>query len=215
MESSTLVSELYRSRINLLDIMKTQNYNITDQTCFSFHEINEMYSNDCLDFELIQHETNKKAFIKYWLTTGLKPSKVHELIEELYISDRTGKILEKTDTLIIIVKDEPNDTLKELIKFLYETENIFIVVHNIKRLLFNILKHQAVPPCRILTNDEVEQVKQRYNITDNCQFPKLSRFDPQALAICFRPGEIMELIRSSKTSCVTKYYRICVNETSS
>ena len=73
MESSTLVSELYRSRINLLDIMNTQNYNITDQTNFSFHEINEMYSNDCLDFELIQNETNKKAFIKYWLTTGLKP----------------------------------------------------------------------------------------------------------------------------------------------
>jgi DNA-directed RNA polymerase subunit H (RpoH/RPB5) len=215
MESSTLVSELYRSRINLLDIMNTQNYNITDQTNFSFHEINEMYSNDCLDFELIQNETNKKAFIKYWLTTGLKPSKVHELIEELYISDRTGKILEKTDTLIIIVKDEPNDTLKELIKFLYETENIFIVVHNIKRLLFNILKHQAVPPCRILSNEEVEQVKRRYNISDNLQFPKLSRFDPQALAICFRPGEIIELIRSSKTSCVTKYYRICVNETTS
>ena len=215
MESSTLVSELYRSRINLLDIMNTQNYNITDQTSFSFHEINEMYSNDCLDFELIQNETNKKAFIKYWLTTGLKPSKVHELIEELYISDRTGKILEKTDTLIIIVKDEPNDTLKELIKFLYETENIFIVVHNIKRLLFNILKHHAVPPCRILSNEEVEEVKRRYNISDNLQFPKLSRFDPQALAICFRPGEIMELIRSSKTSCVTKYYRVCVNETTS
>ena len=89
------------------------------------------------------------------------------------------------------------------------------MVHNIKRLLFNILKHQAVPPCRILSNEEVEEVKRRYNISDNLQFPKLSRFDPQALAICFRPGEIMELIRSSKTSCVTKYYRVCVNETTS
>lgn len=215
MESSTLVSELYRSRINLLDIMNTQNYNITDQTGFSFHEINDMYTNNCLDFELTQNETNKKAYVKYWLTTGLKPSKVHEIIEELYISDKTDKILEKSDTLIIIVKDEPNDTLKELIKFIYETENIFIVVHNIKRLLFNILKHQAVPPCRILTSDEVNDVKRRFNITDNNQFPKLSRFDPQALAICFRPGEVIELIRSSKTSCITKYYRICVNETSS
>ena len=214
MESSTLVSELYRSRLNLLDMLSSQNYNITDQSNFSFHEINEMYSNDCLDFELTQTETNKKVFIKYWLSTGLKPSKVHELIEELYISDKTSNILEKTDTLIIIVKDEPNDTLKELIKFLYETENIFIVVHNIKRLLFNILKHHAVPPCRILLPHEVDEVKRLYNITDNCQFPKLSRFDPQALAICFRPGEVIELIRSSKTSCTTKYYIICVNETS-
>jgi len=216
MESSTLVSELYRSRKNLLDIMDTQNYNVADHLGFSFHEINDMYTNNCLDFELIQNQTNKKAYVKYWLTTALKPSKVHEIIEELYnVTDKSDKILEKSDTLILVVKDEPNDTLKDLIKFIYETENIFIVVHNIKRLLFNILKHQAVPPCRILSDEEVEQVKHRYNIIDNSQFPKLSRFDPQALAICFRPGQVIELIRSSKTSCITKYYRICVNETSS
>ena len=97
---------------------------------------------------------------------------------------------------------------------MYETENIFIVVHCIKRLLFNILNHVLVPKCKILSINEVELIKKRYNITDNNQFPKLSRFDPQALAICFRPGEVIELIRSSKTSCITKYYRICVNETS-
>jgi DNA-directed RNA polymerase subunit H (RpoH/RPB5) len=212
MEGSTLIHELYVSRTNLLDIMTSQNYNTTEHTGFSIHEINAMYVNDGLDFMLKQSETGKQAYVKYWLTTALKQAKIQELTEELFTTDN---VLDKRDTLIIIVREEPNDTLKELLKLIYETEKIFIVVHHIKRLMFNILQHKLVPQCRILTIDEVDVVKQRYNITDDNQFPKLSRFDPQALAICFRPGEVIELIRSSKTSCITKYYRICVNDTAS
>lgn len=212
MEGSTLIHELYVSRKNLLDILSSQNYNIKDHTGFSIHEINAMYVNEGLDFMLSQDVSGKKAYVKYWLTTSLKQAKIQEITEELFTIDN---ILDKSDTLIIIVKEEPNDTLKELIKHIYETENIFIVVHHIKRLLFNILNHKLVPKCRILTNEEVHVVKLQYNITDNNQFPKLSRFDPQSLAICFRPGEVIELIRSSKTSCLTKYYRICVNDTAS
>jgi DNA-directed RNA polymerase subunit H (RpoH/RPB5) len=161
---------------------------------------------------LKQEVTGKQAYVKYWLASSLKQSKIQEITEELFSTDN---VLDKSDTLIIIVREEPNDTLKELIKHIYETENIFIVVHHIKRLLFNILNHKLVPKCRILTPQEVDEVKRMYNITDDNQFPKLSRFDPQALAICFRPREVIELIRSSKTSCLTKYYRICVNDTSS
>lgn len=212
MEGSTLIHELYVSRTNLLDIMSSRNYDTQEHTGFSIHEINAMYVNDGLDFMLKQSETGKQTYVKYWLTTALKQAKIQELTEELFTTDN---LLDKKDTLIIIVREEPNDTLKELLKLIYETEQIFIVVHHIKRLLFNILQHKLVPQCRILTTEEVVVIKRQYNITDDNQFPKLSRFDPQALAICFRPGEVIELIRSSKTSCITKYYRICVNDTAS
>jgi len=212
MEGSTLIHELYVSRKNLLDIMKTQKYIVDSHIGFSIHEINAMYVNEGLDFMLNGEENEKRAYVKYWLTSSLKQSKIQEITEELFATDN---VLNKRDTLIIIVREEPNDTLKELIKHIYETENIFIVVHHIKRLLFNILNHKLVPKCRILTPEEVGVVKTMYNITDDNQFPKLSRFDPQSLAICFRPGEVIELIRSSKTSCLTKYYRICVNDTAS
>jgi DNA-directed RNA polymerase subunit H (RpoH/RPB5) len=212
MEGSTLIHELYTSRTNLLDIMKSQKYIVDEHTGFSIHEINAMYMNEGLDFMIKQEVSGKQAYVKYWLTSSLKQSKIQEITEELFITDN---VLDKRDTLIIIVRDEPNDTLKELIKHIYETENIFIVVHHIRRLLFNILNHKLVPKCRILSPEEVDIVKSIYNITNDNQFPKLSRFDPQSLAICFRPGEVIELIRSSKTSCLTKYYRICVNDTAS
>ena len=210
MESSTLIHELYVSRNNLLDIMESQTYDTTNQRGFSINEINSMYIEDGLDFTLSK-STGKKAYIKYWLQTTLKQQKIQEITEEMFSGDTE---ITKDDTIIFIVKEEPNDTLKEYIRLMYETENIFIIIHNIKRLLYNLLNHSLVPKCRILSIEEVNQVKKRYNITNDNQFPKLSRFDPLSLVICFRPGEVMELLRSSKTSCITKYYRICVNETS-
>ena len=54
------------------------------------------------------------------------------------------------------------------------------------------------------------EVKTRYNIAHSTQFPDISRFDPVALAIGMRPGEVCEIIRPSKTSITGVYYRVCV-----
>ena len=56
---------------------------------------------------------------------------------------------------------------------------------------------------------EVEEVKKRYNIKEN-MFPEISRFDPVALAIGIRPGEICKIDRPSKTAIKSIYYRICI-----
>jgi DNA-directed RNA polymerase subunit H len=85
-----------------------------------------------------------------------------------------------------------------------------IVIQSIKRLQFNLLEHVLVPPHRVLTNDEVIQVKNKYNIMDDSQFPDISRFDPVAQVIGIRPGQVCEIIRPSKTAINSYYYRICV-----
>ena len=116
----------------------------------------------------------------------------------------------KNDTLIIITEDEPNDTIINKIKFLFNKDGIFVVIHNIQRLQFNILEHQLVPKGRIMSDEELSQLKENINITDLSQLPEISRFDPQALAMCIRPGEVCELLRNSVTSVETTYYRACV-----
>ena len=67
-----------------------------------------------------------------------------------------------------------------------------------------------VPQHRLLTNDEVNVIKLKYNIVDNTQFPDISRFDPVAQIIGIRPGQVCEIIRPSKTAINSFYYRICV-----
>ena len=123
-----------------------------------------------------------------------------------------SETLTKKDTLFIIIQDEPNDTLLEFITHIWENERIFIVLENIKRLQFNILQHTLVPPHTVMTESQVKQVMDKYNITDMGQFPEISRFDPVAKVIGLRPGQVCHIVRPSKTSIETNYYRICVTK---
>ena len=114
------------------------------------------------------------------------------------------------DTLFIISKDDTNETLTNKLIHIWETDQIFIVVENIKRLQFNILNHSLVPNHRVMNEPEVNEIMQKYNITNKIQFPDISRFDPVARIIGLRPGQVCNITRSSKTAIETNYYRICI-----
>ena len=129
------------------------------------------------------------------------------MIDDLF---NVEEVLTKDDILFIVVKDEVNETLINTLKHIWEQDKIFIVIQNLKRLQFNILKHYLVPPHRILSNAEVITVKKRYNIMEDTQFPDISRFDPVAQAIGIRPGQVCEITRPSKTAILAPYWRICM-----
>ena len=148
-----------------------------------------------------------KIYIRYYLVKTLRPQNIQEMIDDLF---NLEEILTKDDTLMVITKDDLNETLTNLLKHIWEQDGILIVVQSIKRLQFNILDHVLVPPHRVLSNDEVNVVKTKYNIMEDTQFPDISRFDPVAQIIGIRPGQVCEIIRPSKTAIEGKYYRICI-----
>lgn len=211
--TSSLISSIYKSRNILLELMESQGYNINDNFEFSINEINAMFTNKQLDMILEKNTENEKTkkknkiYIRYYLVKTLRPQNIQEMIDDLF---NVEEILTKEDTLYIIVKDEPNDTMIQLLKQVWEQDGIFIIIESLKRLQFNILQHILVPPHKKMTTAEVNIIKQRYNIMNDSQFPELSRFDPVAKAIGIRPGEVCEILRPSKTSIVSNYYRICV-----
>jgi DNA-directed RNA polymerase subunit H (RpoH/RPB5) len=211
--TSSLISSIYKSRNILLELMESQGYNINDNFEFSINEINAMFTNKQLDMileKITENEKTKKKnkiYIRYYLVKTLRPQNIQEMIDDLF---NVEEILTKEDTLYIIVKDEPNDTMIQLLKQVWEQDGIFIIIESLKRLQFNILQHILVPPHKKMTIAEVNIIKQRYNIMNDSQFPELSRFDPVAKAIGIRPGEVCEILRPSKTSIVSNYYRICV-----
>ena len=61
-----------------------------------------------------------------------------------------------------------------------------------------------------MNTDQINELKTKINITSLTNLPDISRFDPVALAIGMRPGEVCKIIRPSKTSVTGEYYRICV-----
>ena len=211
--SSGLVSLVYKSRKTVLDLMSKQNYAVDDYENFSVNEVNSMLQNKQLDMLLEKKEENpttkrkNKIYIRYYLAKTLRPQNIQEIIDDLF---NLEEILAKSDTLMIIIKDDMNETMTNLLKHICEQDGILIVIQSIKRLQFNILDHILVPSHRVLNNDEVAVVKDRYNIMDDTQFPDISRFDPVAQIIGIRPGQVCEIIRPSKTAIKSYYYRICV-----
>ena len=212
--SSILISHIFNSRKTVLELMLKQGYNVNDYANFSINEVNSMKLNNQLDMlletsddKVSDERPKKKIYIRYYLASRPAPKNIQEMIDDLFVLTET---LKKTDTLFIIIKDDPNETLINELKHIWESEGIFIVIESIKRLQFNILEHVLVPPHRVMVESEVKKIMTKYNINDKTQFPDISRFDPVARVIGLRPGQVCNITRASKTAIETNYYRVCV-----
>jgi len=209
MSSNNKILKIYNSRKIILDILNVhQDYDIKDYENFSINEIDAMFTSDQLDM-LLNHKTNgTKTYIKYYLTAKqIRPQNLDNIIEDLYFVE---SVLTKSDTLIIITEDEPNDTITAKMEYLYNHDGIFVVIHNIARLQFNMLEHELVPKMTILTQKETDDLLSSFNMKSVSQLPEIDRFDPQALALSLRPGQVVKIHRDSITALNTTYYRVCL-----
>lgn len=210
---TTFIQQLYKSRKNVLDILESaHSYDISDYSGFSLSEVDAMSNNLQLDMLLTHQIINgekkegPRIYIKYLVGT-LNQVVINQFVEDLYIHTNT---LGKHDCLYIVMTSEPNDSVIAHLNYLYTHDERFIVVQNIKRLQFNILEHDLVPKVDVLSNQEIEDMKLKYNIINLKNLPEISRYDAQATAICLRPGQICKFTRNSPTSMTTEYFRLCV-----
>jgi DNA-directed RNA polymerase subunit H (RpoH/RPB5) len=207
---------IYNSRKTILEIMGDLLFDTKDYIDFTVNEVDAMAINNQLDM-LISHTKSQhektvyddtKIYVKYMLSSkAIRIKAIEDLIDELYVVEN---VLSNQDILAIVINDEPNDSLVATLKYLYDKRGIYVVVHNIKRLQRNILKHTLVPPHTIMTKSQIEELKKEYNLKTIQQLPEISRFDPVALLIGMRPGQVCKIERKSPTSMVSNYYRVCV-----
>ena len=213
-QSSNAISILYKARVNLLNILEQQDYDVSDYNEFSINELHIMYNNNKqsqLDMLLNSNtngdnDENKKVYVKYHLEKTITRDNINDYIDDLF---NLEQVLSKNDTLIILMKKEPNDTLISILNQVWEQEGIFIIIFNLDRLQFNILDHKYVPKHQVLKTEEIEYMKKRYNIVNDSNLPTISRYDPVAQAIGMRPGEICKITRNSKTAITSDYFRVC------
>jgi DNA-directed RNA polymerase subunit H (RpoH/RPB5) len=211
MASNNRVQTIYNSRMNLLSILETIGYNTEPYSAFSVSEIDERMKTNQLDMEL-QKNDGTVAYIKYLCgmkapIKGLNIKILNGIIEDLYVDTQT---LTAKDTLILIIDGEPNDSLITRLEYLYDHEKYFVVCHNIVRLQFNILNHKKVPQHEILSEQDVKELMIKYNLNSNDQIPEIGRFDPVALALCMRPGQVCKIYRPAETSGISIGYRTCI-----
>jgi DNA-directed RNA polymerase subunit H (RpoH/RPB5) len=205
--TSTIISKIYKSRFNILEQLKERGYDISNYNDFNIHDVNTMFTNKTLD--MLLKKDNSNVYVKYHLSKKITPNFIYNTINELF--DIENILNKKNDQIIFIIKEEPNETMIKLCDQIYNSENIFITIYNIKRLQFNILEHQLVPKHIILNENEKKELIENYNIHNpKKMLPTISRFDPVAIAIGLRPNDICKITRPSKTSINSIYFRICV-----
>lgn len=205
-QQSLLISEVYKSRRNILDIMEKQNYNISEYSNFSINEVNSMFNNNQMDM-ILENDNERKIYIRYNLGSKINESVILNFVEDLFYLSET---LQKSDTLFIITKEELNDPLSNVLKQIWEKEKVHIVIESIARLQYNILNHTLVPNHRIMNDNEVSAMMEKYNILSLEQLPEINRFDPVAKLIGIKPKEVCEIKRPSKSAIESYYYRVCV-----
>ena len=199
--------QIYKSRSNMLKILQqVYGYNTDNYTGFSIAEVDIMEKNEQLDILLTSGDV-PKIYLKYYLTKALNLKDLQQMVEDLFVNTDT---LKKEDCLCIIYGGEPNESLYKHLEYFWNRENYFIVVLNIKRLQFNILEHQFTPDLTILSPEEVSSLKLKLNIDTLDKLPEISRYDPLALSICLRPGQVCKFMRKSPTCLEAPYYRHCV-----
>jgi DNA-directed RNA polymerase subunit H (RpoH/RPB5) len=206
---SSQIIEIHNSRKTLIDLLEAQKYDVSQYKDFGINDVNTLFQTKQMDMLLENVSKNKKVYVKYHLGKTLPPVSIYEYIEDLFTLE---EVLTKKDDLIVIMKDEPNDTIRKTLTDIWEQDGIFIIVINIKRLQYNIMKHQLVPPHLVLSDDEKKEVMRRYNILDNSQLPDISRFSPVSQVIGIRPGDFCRIVRPSKTAIKAEFYRVCLNK---
>jgi len=186
--------------------MEKQNYNVSEYSNFSINEVNSMFNNDQMDM-ILENDNERKIYIRYNLGSKINESVILNFVEDLFYLSET---LQKSDTLFIITKEELNDPLSNVLKQIWEKEKVHIVIESIARLQFNILNHNLVPNHRIMNDNEVSAMMEKYNILSLEQLPEINRFDPVAKLIGIKPKEVCEIKRPSKSAIESYYYRVCV-----
>jgi DNA-directed RNA polymerase subunit H (RpoH/RPB5) len=212
--SSGMITMIHKSRKTILDLLNQQGFDTSEYNNFGVNEIHAMYTNKDVPKQLDMMMTanqgttqSKSVYVKYHLGKTLRIENIQDYVDDLFNIEQILK--KESDMLVIVIKQDMNQTLMNILNEFWDRNGIFIVLFSLDRLQFNILEHQYVPKHVILNEDERKELFKRYNITDVKNLPDISRFDPVAQAIGMRPGDICKIERPSKTAVISNYYRYC------
>jgi DNA-directed RNA polymerase subunit H len=79
----------------------------------------------------------------------------------------------------------------------------------IEKQQLEIMSHKLVPLHMIISEKERDELLQKINFTPD-QLPKILNTDPVAISIGAKPGQVIKIIRKSRTAKEAVAYRLVV-----
>ena len=85
MSENKNINLVFKSRNNILDILKFRGFNVDNYIDYSINEVHLLIESNQLDMLVTNETTGQKVYLKYFnLDKSLRPNNVHEIIDSLY-----------------------------------------------------------------------------------------------------------------------------------
>ena len=208
----SLINKLFTSRSIIINMIKQRGFDTSKYENFSIKEIDSMLggtpakiSSDVNPLDIYMENKNNKILIKFIVNQKLRINNLTNLVEDIITTQ-----LSENDTLIIITHDKiTNEIFDELLETIYQKHNIFIQLFWIETLMVDITQHKLVPNHSIISNEEKEQLLQKYNLVSYNQLPIIMKNDPVAKYYGGKRGDVFKINRPSETAGEYITYRFC------
>ena len=154
-----------------------------------------------------------KLLVKYILSERVKTSNLEKVIETIYDGTLTD-----ADTLVIITKDyvlktrdsnKAKSSFEEYLAQNYLTKNRFIQIFWLNSLLFDITESELTPSYKILTDEEKQNVLDKYHITED-KIENVLFTDPLANFYGVKIGDMVQAKEASETNGFYIFYKLCI-----
>lgn len=114
--------------------------------------------------------------------------------------------------IIILSPSPPSPKVIEAIRYyVSNSENQLIQFFEMRQLQIDKSKHKLYGiPHRILQQDEIRAMMEKYNIVKLKDIPKIDIQDGLGQWVGVRPGDVVEIMGMCETSAVNQRYRYCL-----
>jgi len=212
-DNFVLIDNIYRSRMNLLDILEERGYNVDKYRKFSPVEATAAVTSlPSLSFKVSKKDDDSKVCdVRYATITRQKLDKFFDDIE-----DNDTENTEVIVMIIVPVSDAHHMiALKQYMKLKEsgekERRKLRVSFFSVDTMVVNPMKHVLVPKHEILPQEQHKALLDSMYITSKTKFPEIKfHIDPIARCIGAVPGDIIKITRPSSSAGESIIYRICV-----
>eukprot|EP01039_Chlorochromonas_danica_P011418 gene11418-12764_t len=205
------VYRLFVLRTHLLDQLAALGYDTSPYRQFTENDVDILLHTDQSDMLVTHSASQRRVWVRYKLGQLLNKKRLSAHIDEAFAVLQADAPDAYHDTLLIIADRAINESLQHHLMAQYERDRHFVVVRAVPDLLFNLLTNRATPFfVRPVEPAEQSRVLAEHQ-TDTTTLPEISRFDPLAMALLLRPGQVLESRRGSPTALEVTEYSMCVH----
>lgn len=181
----------YLCRETLLDLIKDRSYT-TDQKHIPFENFS---IKDVSQLKFVCQNNDQLVGIHFIDDDKIGKSSIERVIE--YYKNLN------INHIILVVSVKMSSACSNIVN----TNQMKIEIFKDEELMFNITKHELVPKHRIISEDEKQQLFVKLKISAE-QMPKILKRDPVCRYLGAESGDVVEILRNSRTAGVSVYYKI-------